>query len=70
MSFLDPNHALCPKKRDACALYARRQGGKTYITLHPTIRDSTCFMVSRRAVLPRCVGRARSIRKSAMKRFP
>jgi hypothetical protein len=33
VSFLDPNHALCPDKRDACGLYARRQGGKTCITL-------------------------------------
>ena len=33
MSFLDPNHALCPKKKDACGLYARHQGEKTCITL-------------------------------------
>ena len=33
MSFLDPNHGLCPKKRDACGLCAQRQGGKTCITL-------------------------------------
>jgi|GEM_PF-3089214 len=33
MSFLEPNHGLCPKKIDPCGLYARRQGGKTCITL-------------------------------------
>jgi len=33
MSFLDPNHALCPKKRDSRSLYARRQGEKTCIPL-------------------------------------
>ena len=44
-----PESWSVPQKRDARSLYARRQGGKTCLTLHPTIRASTCFMVSRRA---------------------